>query len=191
MLFSLELAPDEDGDIEARSETQQLDEGVIQTFHLAPAFSHDIQTMGDNGICTIPCGVGMTLEPPEPGPGCFCYVAEIKPGGAVDQSGRVAVGDQLVRIDGFDCVGQARHEIKRHVMGPQGTEIVLEFKRAGQDTFEVTLLRTVAPTAAAGKDDNEHIRDGTEKRVDGKRVDGKKNTFPYSSAYRSLMNSIS
>ncbi len=84
MLFSLELAPDEDGDIEARSETQQLDEGVIQTFHLAPAFSHDIQTMGDNGICTIPCGVGMTLEPSESGPGCFCYVAEIKPGDSVD-----------------------------------------------------------------------------------------------------------
>ena len=132
--------------------------------------------MGDKEIYTTPCGVGMTLEPPEPGPGCFCYVAEIKPGGAVDQSGRVAVGDQLVRIDGFDCVGQARHEIKRHVMGPQGTEIVLEFKRAGQDTFEVTLLRTVAPTAAAGKDHPQAVSHGTKKRGDGK-----KNTSLYNS----------
>ena len=159
--------------------------GDTDLLQIAPACSQGIQTMGDKEIYTTPCGVGMTLEPPEPGPGCFCYVAEIKIGGAVDQSGRVVVGDHLVRIDGFDCVGQARHEIKRHVMGPQGTEIILAFKRAGHDTFEVKVLRTVAPTAA---EDNEHISDGTKKRVDGKRVDGKKNIFLYSSAYRSLMN---
>ena len=116
--------------------------------------------MGDTPLC----GVGMTLEPPEPCPGCFCYVAEIKPGGAVDQSGRVVVGDQLVRIDGFDCVGQPRHEINRHVMGPQVTEIVLELKRDGQDTFEVTLLRTVAKTAAAGKDQQLDQRGGELRR---------------------------
>jgi hypothetical protein len=101
------------------------------------------------------CGVGMTLEPADPWPGCFCYVASIKHGGAAHQSGRVLVGDQLVRIDGFDCVGQARHEIKRRVIGPEGTEIVLEFKRAGQDTFEARLLRTVeaqqSPVPAAAR----------------------------------------
>ena len=143
------------------------------------------KVMVDKVIDSTLCGFGMTLEPADPWPGCFCYVASIKHGGAAHQSGRVLVGDQLVRIDGFDCVGQARHEIKRHVMGPQGTEIILAFKRAGHDTFEVKVLRTVAPTAA---EDNEHISDGTKKRVDGKRVDGKKNIFLYSSAYRSLMN---
>jgi hypothetical protein len=56
-------------------------------------------------------------------------------------------------------------------MGPQGTEIVLEFKRAGQDTFEVTLLRPVAPTAEAGKDHPQAVleSDGTKKRGDGKK----------------------
>ncbi len=124
----------------------------------APAGSHNIQTMGDTTLC----GVGMTLEPPEPCPGCFCYVAEIKHGGAVHQSGRVAVGDQLVRIDGFDCMGQARHEIKQRVMGPEGTNIVLEFKRAGQDTFEVKLLRMVSPTAAAGKEHPQGVSDASQ-----------------------------
>ncbi len=106
------------------------------------------------------CGVGMTLEPADPWPGCFCYVASIKHGGAVHQSGRVLVGDQLVRIDGFDCVGQPRHEIKRRVIGPQGTEIVLEFKRAEQDTFEARLLRTVEefPPQAAIRLPDCHMR---------------------------------
>ena len=90
------------------------------------------------------CGVGMTLEPVDPGRGGFCYVANIKRGGAVHQSGRVMVGDELVRIDGFTCVGQTRDEIKRRVLGPQDTEIVLEFKRAGQDAFEVKLRRSHA-----------------------------------------------
>ena len=40
------------------------------------------------------CGVGMTLEPVDPGRRGFCYVANIKRGGAVHQSGRVTVGDQ-------------------------------------------------------------------------------------------------
>jgi len=86
------------------------------------------------------CGVGMTLEPADPGRNGCCYVSLIKYGGAVQQSGRVKVGDQLVRIDGFDCVGQARKEIKRRVLGSPDTEIVLEFKRA-RDTFEVRLRR--------------------------------------------------
>jgi hypothetical protein len=59
-------------------------------------------------------------------------------------------------------------------MGPQVTEIVLELKRDGQDTFEVTLLRTVAKTAAAGKDQPQAVSDGTEKRGDCK-----KNTLLY------------
>jgi hypothetical protein len=132
--------------------------GKLVCITQAPAGSHNIQTMGDTPLC----GVGMTLEPPEPCPGCFCYVAEIKHGGAVHQSGRVAVGDQLVRIDGFDCAGQARHEIKYRVMGPEGTNIVLEFKRAGQDAFEVKLLRMVSPTAAAGKEHPQGVSDASQ-----------------------------
>jgi hypothetical protein len=112
---------------------------VLQAAHVlqAPHAPHALQPAPF-------CGVGMTLEPVDPGRGGFCYVANIKRGGAVHQSGRVIVGDELVRIDGFTCVGQTREEIKRSVLGPQDTEIVLEFKRAGQDTFEVKLRRSHA-----------------------------------------------
>ena len=34
------------------------------------------------------------------------------------QSGKVKQGDALLRVDGFDCKGVVRDEIKRRVLGP-------------------------------------------------------------------------
>jgi len=49
-------------------------------------------------------GVGMILEPPDPGSG-YCHVSSMKDGGALANDGRVKPGDKLVRVDGFDYPG--------------------------------------------------------------------------------------
>jgi hypothetical protein len=92
---------------------------------------------GGGGGGAQPCGVGMTLEPVDPGCDGYCYVYDIKEGGAVHQHGRVVTGDKLVRVDGVSCLGVLRDDIKRRVLGPPQTEIVLDFQRAGHEIFTV------------------------------------------------------
>ncbi len=57
-----------------------------------------------------------------------------------------------MRIDGLDCLGRARDDVNRRVLGTpcaQDTDIVLGFKRAGQDSYEVILRRTFQKATAA------------------------------------------
>ena len=61
-------------------------------------------------------GVGMVLEPDDPG-NASCYVDSLTPGGPVEKSGRVSVGDRLIAVDRFNCVGCKRDVIRDHVMG--------------------------------------------------------------------------
>jgi len=82
----------------------------------------------------------MTLEPSDPGSNYF-HVGSMKAGGALAKDGQVKPGDKLVRVDGFDCRGVPRADIKERVKGPANSEIVLEFERAGQ-VFKILLLRT-------------------------------------------------
>ena len=92
------------------------------------------------------------VEPADPGLEGFCFISHIKHGGTVQQSGRVMLGDQLVRIDGLDCLGRAQDDVNRRVLGTpcaQDTDIVLGFKRAGQDSYEVILRRTFQKATAA------------------------------------------
>lgn len=55
----------------------------------------------------------------------------------VPQDGRVMLGDNLLRVDSFNCVGVHRDDIKRRVIGPSNTQVTLEFGRPGQDVFQV------------------------------------------------------
>jgi hypothetical protein len=82
----------------------------------------------------------MTLEPSDPGSNYF-RVGSMKAGGALAKDGRMEPGDKLVRVDGFDCTGVPRVDIKERVKGPAQSEIVLEFECAGW-VFKVLLLRT-------------------------------------------------
>ena len=88
------------------------------------------------------CGVGMTLEPADPGRDGYCVVHSIEDGGAVHNSGGVMVGDQLVRVDDFNCKGALREDIKPRVLGPPGSEVSLEFMRGGVP-IQVTVRRSV------------------------------------------------
>ena len=47
------------------------------------------------------------------------------------------LGDRLLRVDSFDCVGVPREHIKRRVLGPANSEIALEFDRPGHRVFQV------------------------------------------------------
>lgn len=58
------------------------------------------------------------------------------------------LGDKLVRVDGVDCMGIVRDDIKRRVLGPADSEIVLEFQRAGQSAFVVSGSRDFPLLAA-------------------------------------------
>lgn len=49
-------------------------------------------------------------------------------------------GDKLVRVDGFNCQGVLRDDIKRRVLGHPNSEIILDFERAGQSVFKVGVL---------------------------------------------------
>jgi hypothetical protein len=98
------------------------------------------------------CGVGMVLEPPDPGPGKCCYVHEVKGGGPLDmQSVRVRPGDILVSVDAFSCVGKSRDEIKRHVLGPAGSTVALVFARPRGQEFRVVCKRGGAPKDIPGQ----------------------------------------
>jgi len=90
------------------------------------------------------CGVGMTLlEATRESNGC-CVVSDIKRGGPADLSGRVRVGDHLVRAGGNNCVGIKREVIKTFVVGPSGSVVELEFAR-GQESIVVQLKRFAPP----------------------------------------------
>ena len=62
-------------------------------------------------------GVGMVLEPENPGNEGLCYVSDVKAGGPLDSCGKVQVMDRLWAVDGFRCFGSTRSEIRNHVMG--------------------------------------------------------------------------
>lgn len=50
------------------------------------------------------------------------------------------LGDKLVRVDGVDCMGLVRDDIKRRVLGHADSKIVLEFQRAS--IFKVSPARS-------------------------------------------------
>ena len=70
------------------------------------------------------------------------YVDRIVPGFAADRSGRFAVGDTVLAIDGVAVQGYGLDAIKNLTIGPAGSAVAIEFARAGQRRSE-TLVRRV------------------------------------------------
>jgi hypothetical protein len=108
-------------------------------------------------VATNMCGVGIalghaTVTPYSEG---FCVVKEVISGGAVDTSGvdtsgyeasngikrRLQIGDWLLRINEVSCQHMPRDEIKRHIIGPVGTNVVLVFATRGGDKPMILDLR--------------------------------------------------
>jgi len=100
-------------------------------------------------------GVGLVLEARGRGPS---FVAELAPGGSADRSGRVRVGDQLLRVDGQMIQGLTPADLSQIISGPEGTAVRLAFRRItsnffaeNEDNFEVTLVRSVPQALAPQK----------------------------------------
>ena len=60
------------------------------------------------------------------------------------QHGGVMVGDRLIRVDGSECKGMIRDDIKRRVVGPPNSEVLLTFRRAEQT---ITVLTSCSSTS--------------------------------------------
>ena len=62
-------------------------------------------------------GVGMVLEPEDPGMDGSCHVTHLSPQGPLAACGQVCVNDQLVAVDGRCVIGLLRSHIKSLVLG--------------------------------------------------------------------------
>jgi C-terminal processing protease CtpA/Prc len=125
-------------------QSRQLHERQIQTLQqqmlIKQQQNPEMQMMG---------GVGITLEPASAGSNGCCVVKEIKMGGSVQMSGKVQLGDRLLRVNKVSCVGLSREQIKEYVVGPVGTRVEMVFDRDSQ-VITVELLRQLPQAAEAG-----------------------------------------
>ena len=64
----------------------------------------------------------------------------IIPGFAAERSGRFAVGDTVLAIDGVPLQGYGLDAIKNLTIGPAGSVVTIEFSRGGQ-RFSENLVR--------------------------------------------------
>ncbi len=76
--------------------------------------------------------VGMRLDTIADQYGIY-HVENITPGGPIEQSANVRIGDGLICIGNFDCRGAPFDEIRSRVKGPIGSSVELFFVRAGID----------------------------------------------------------
>jgi hypothetical protein len=68
------------------------------------------------------------------------YVDRIVPGFAADRSGRFAVGDTVLAIDGVAVQSYGLDAIKNLTIGPAGSAVTIEYARGGLRRSE-TLIR--------------------------------------------------
>ena len=99
-------------------------------------------------------GIGISLEHATPSSDGFCVVREITRGGPVDISGyersngevrRVQVGDWLLRVNDISCQDMPSDEIKRYIIGPAGTKVVVVFASRRDNNVITVQLERLAP----------------------------------------------
>ena len=111
-------------------------------------FAHGLgkrERQHDGGVSALDsprpvCGVGMTLDPATQWSDGCCVVRDIKKDGPLASSG-VKLGDLLLRVNDVSCYRMPRDEIKRYVIGPEGSTVELVFER-DRKPFSVTVHRT-------------------------------------------------
>ena len=73
--------------------------------------------------------------------GIFHHIETIHPGGSIEESAIVRIGDRLMYIEDFFCGGVPLCELRCRVSGPLGTLVTLSFERTGFDR----LIRVTVP----------------------------------------------
>ena len=119
-------------------------------------FAHGLgkrERQHDGGVSALDsprpvCGVGMTLDPATQWSDGCCVVRDIKKDGPLASSG-VKLGDLLLRVNDVSCYRMPRDEIKRYVIGPEGSTVELVFER-DRKPFSVTVHRTAPPKQTPG-----------------------------------------
>ena len=76
----------------------------------------------------------------------------IIPGFAADRSGRFAVGDTVLAIDGVAVQGYGLDAIKNLTIGPAGSAVTIEYDRGGQRLSETLVRRVPAYTDGSNAD---------------------------------------
>ena len=78
-------------------------------------------------------GVGIDIDPKT------MTVTALKPGCSAALNGDISVGDELILVDGVQC--KTSQDVLQHVLGRQGTEVMISFRRPNGQQYSVRLLR--------------------------------------------------
>lgn len=85
-------------------------------------------------------GVGLLLAEVEGSP--YVIVKQVVPRGAADRTGRIRVGDQILKVAGQDAQGMGVTELRNIIVGDQGSKITMRFKHPDtQEMIEMDLVR--------------------------------------------------
>ena len=82
-------------------------------------------------------------------------VEYINPGGPIDKSGRIAIGDKVVEVDGVHVDGLQFSDVCERLRGQEGSWVEIVFQRHFDDTcvkvgVERTPLRNLCSTISPG-----------------------------------------
>lgn len=95
------------------------------------------------------CGVGINFRISDNGD---LVINDIVPGGPADRTGKLRIGDELIRVDGRFVRGRPASQIAPKVLGPAGTIVELAFKRSQGPavvTINVAVIRETPRDAMA------------------------------------------
>lgn len=110
-----------------------------------PAVSKDNSAAEESGgdledRANVGVGIGITSKAPY-------RITDLVEGGAASVSGSIKVGDYLLRVAGVDVTRRPFLEVKALILGPVGTDLLLEVDRRRKDGQHTTLSMTIRRTA--------------------------------------------
>mmetsp|Transcript_20394 Transcript_20394/g.48663 ORF Transcript_20394/g.48663 Transcript_20394/m.48663 type:complete len:386 (-) Transcript_20394:143-1300(-) len=77
-------------------------------------------------------------------------VKQVVPRGPADRTGRIKVGDQILRVNQMDCVGMPVSSLRDLIKGEMGSTVRMTFRSEGSgEVFEVELIRGTPEFAEA------------------------------------------
>ena len=114
-------------------------------------------------------GIRMTDEPPH-------RVVELVPGGPAAVCGQIAIGDRLMSVAGIDIGSMPMNNIKKLIVGPAGSNLVMGFIResAGSDAveFRVSMTRGLPPAPASAAASSQPAKPASGKPAGGSGGEG-------------------
>ncbi len=76
-------------------------------------------------------------------------IKSIAPGASADRSRRLAVGDELISVEGVHVQSVSHTELRERIVGVEGTLVTLAFKKSSGDVIEIELMRGSADFIAS------------------------------------------